>query len=236
MSTPNLPINYQEELMREAQEISKRIAAPSGDRIKMDSHGFTLPDGTQGDELAVVVVDFISSNLYYDRPYNKDNPIPPACFAIGPEPTALVPSENSPEKQADTCAGCPLNQFGSALTGKGKACKNTRLLAVVPLKSVIENDPEGPLLMISVPPTSLKTFDGYVSTLAARFKMSPIGVGTKVTPTPNVDYACPKFESIRPLAQEEIMYVMSRREEARRRLQAEPDITGYEPPAQRKKR
>jgi hypothetical protein len=233
MSKANLPINYQEELLREAQEISRRIAAPSGDRIKVDSHGFTLPDGSTGEEMNVVVIDFISSNLFYDRPYNKDNPHPPACFAIGREPTTLAPSANSPVRQADACVGCPMNQFGTALTGRGKACKNTRLLAVIPLKSAIENQEDAPLFILQVPPTSLKVFDSYVSTLAARFKMSPVGVATKITPNKEVDYAAPLFELLRPLNDEEIAYAMSRRGEATTRLTAEPDVSTYEPPPKR---
>ena len=128
----NLPVNYQEQLAKEAAEISKRIATPSGDRIRFNSNrSLITPDGGEGEELEVVVVDFVSSNLFYDGPFDRDNPQPPGCFAIGVEPSLLVPSPNSPNKQAETCSACPNNQFGSA--GKGKACKNTRLLAVAPV-------------------------------------------------------------------------------------------------------
>ena len=128
----NLPVNYAEQLAKEAAEISKRIATPSGDRIRFNSNrSLITPDGGEGEELEVVVVDFVSSNLFYDGPFDRDNPQPPGCFAIGVEPSLLVPSPNSPNKQAETCSACPNNQFGSA--GKGKACKNTRLLAVMPV-------------------------------------------------------------------------------------------------------
>jgi hypothetical protein len=118
----NLPVNYAEQLAKEAAEISKRIATPSGDRIRFNSNrSLITPDGGEGEELEVVVVDFVSSNLFYDGPFDRDNPQPPGCFAIGVEPSLLVPSPNSPNKQAETCSACPNNQFGSA--GKGKACK-----------------------------------------------------------------------------------------------------------------
>jgi hypothetical protein len=233
MSKSNLPINYQEQLLKEAQEISKRIAAPSGDRIKIDSHGFTLPDGTQGEEMHVVIVDFVSANMYYDRPYNKDNPSPPACFAIGREPSLLIPSENSPQKQAESCTGCPMNQFNTALVGKGKACKNTRLLAVLPLKAVTEAQEDAPLYIMQIPPTSLKVFDRYVATIASRFKRPPIGIATKVTPNTTLDYAAPIFESVAVLEDAEIAFAMERRADATARLIAEPDVTDYEPPPKR---
>src|SRR5690348_2432812 len=100
-STSNLPINYEEQLQKEAAEIAKRIAAPSGDRIRFNGNaGFITPDGNEGDALEVVIIDFLSSNLFYDGPFDRDNPQPPACFAIGDEPSHLVPSPNSPNRQA----------------------------------------------------------------------------------------------------------------------------------------
>ena len=42
----NLPVNYQEQLAKEAAEISKRIATPSGDRIRFNSNrSLITPDG-----------------------------------------------------------------------------------------------------------------------------------------------------------------------------------------------
>ena len=108
----NFPVNYQEQLAKEAAEISKRIATPSGDRIRFNSNrSLITPDGGEGEELEVVVVDFVSSNLFYDGPFDRDNPQPPGCFAIGVEPSLLVPSPNSPNKQAETCSACPNNQL-----------------------------------------------------------------------------------------------------------------------------
>ena len=48
----NLPVNYQEQLAKEAAEISKRIATPSGDRIRFNSNrSLITPDGNEGEEL-----------------------------------------------------------------------------------------------------------------------------------------------------------------------------------------
>ena len=114
-----LPVNYAAQLAAEAAEISKQIAAPGGDRIRYNGNmGFKTPDGMEGDALEVVIVNFVSTNLYYDSPYDKGNPLPAACFAINAEPKLMVPSKNSPNIQADNCNACPQNQFGSS--GKGK--------------------------------------------------------------------------------------------------------------------
>lgn len=222
----NLPVNYAEQLAKEAAEISKRISTPSGDRIRFNSNRlFATPDGGEGEELEVVVVDFVSSNLFYDGSFDRDNPQPPVCFAIGSEPSLLVPSPNSPNKRADTCSACPKNQFGSA--GKGKACKNTRLLAVMPV-AMDGEDP--PIWIMSVPPTSMKAFDAYVQTLSAKHKTIPIGVVTRISLDQSVQFAAPRFNVVRPLKAEEFETYMSRREEANTRLTAEPDVTQYRAP------
>lgn len=227
----NLPVNYEEQLAKESAEIAKRISAPTGDRIRFNGNKtFITPDGMEGDTLEVVVVDFVSSNLFYDGTYDRDNPQPPACFAIGAEPSLLVPSPSSPNKQAETCSSCPNNQFGSAVTGKGKACKNTRLLALVPASALDNPKEEAPIWIMSVPPASLKAFDGYVGTLAAKHRTVPIGVVTSITLDQTNQYASPRFNVIRPLKGTELGTFMPRREEANQRLVAEPDVSQYTPP------
>lgn len=229
--TANVPINYEEQLAAESHDIAKRIAAPSGDRIRLNGNvSFVTPDGMEGDELEVVILDFMSSNLFYDSAYDADNPQPPACFAIGEEPSLLAPSKNSPDLQAETCSVCPNNQFGSAMNGKGKACKNTRLIAVMPLSAIEDGDDEAPIWTMSIPPTSIKAFDSYVHGLAVRHKKVPVGVVTSITMDKKSAYSAPRFEVRRPLDNEELGIFMPRRDEARQRLTTEPDVSMYEPP------
>ena len=143
----------------------------------------------------------------------------------------LIPSSNSPNKQADTCSSCPNNQFGSSPTGRGKACKNTRLLAVMPADA-IESEDEAPVWIMAIPPTSLKAFDNYVSTLSSRYKTIPLGVVTQITMDSAATFAAPRFSVVRPLQSAEIGMFAQRREEATRRLTTEPDVSGYTPPKQ----
>ena len=223
----NLPINYEEQLAKEAAEIAKRISAPSGDRIRFNANrAFITPDGQEGETLEVVIVDFVSSNLFYDGPFDRDNPQPPGCFAIGAEPSLMVPSPNSPNRQAETCSACPNNQFGSAPNGKGKACKNTRLLGLMPATG----GDDAPIWIMSVPPTSLKSFDTYVGTLASKHRTSPVGVVTQITLDPGNTFASPRFSVVRPLKPTELGDFMPRREDAAARLYAEPDVSQYVAP------
>lgn len=229
--TSSLPVNYEEQLAKEAAEIAKRISAPSGDRVRFKANSaFITPDGMEGEALEVVVVEFMSSNVLYEGAYDRDNPQTPACFAIGPEPSMLVPSPNSPAKQAETCVACPNNQFGSAPNGKGKACKNTRILAIIPASALDTPKEEAPIWVLAVPPTSLKSFDGYVGKLASQHKTVPAGVITEITLDPAITYASPRFSVVRPLKSNELGLFMSRREEASKRLLTEPDVSGYTAP------
>lgn len=224
-------ISLQEQLAAEASQIAKRIQAPGGDRIRYNKQNLmVLPDSLEVEELEVVMVDFVSSNLFYDRPYDSKNPGPPACFAIGPEPMNLVPSKNSPAIQSNTCKECPNNKFGSH--GDGKACKNTRLVAVVPYESLAMGDPQ--LWVASIPPTSVRFLDAYVQTLSVKHKTTPIGVKTLFSLEPKAEYASPRFKVIAPLDEEDLKTAMSLRDTARARLLTEPDVTQYQPPAKAK--
>lgn len=230
--TSNLPaVVTLAQLSEESTAIASRIGAASGDRIRSEGNmKFILPDGSEGQEIECVVLDFVSHNLFYDRAYDPKSPIPPACFAIGPEPTVLTPSPNSPDRQSETCAGCVLNQFNTALGGgKGKGCKNTRLIAVIPLVAMDEPDKDHPIWTLSVPPASLANFDGYVRTLASKHKTIPVGVVTTIS-LGEGQYFSPKFNITRPLTQDELNFFYPRRTEATTRIMSEPDVTGYEPP------
>jgi hypothetical protein len=227
----NLPMSYDEQLAKEAAAIQSRIQAPAGDRVRYNANkSFQTPDGAEGETLQVVVLDFLSTNMFYDRPFNKDNPMPPACFAIGSEPSLLVPSDNSPDKQSDSCTGCPMNQFGSASSGSGKACKNTRLVAVSPLAGDGEDPADMPIWIMQIPPASLKAFDGYVRALASKHQSVPVRFLTEVSMDSNETFAAPRFAVVRPLDNDELGAVMGLREQARERLLVEPDVSTYEAP------
>lgn len=224
-------VDITKQLQAEVATLADRTSPAGGDviRITQDKQ-FQLPDGrkTPG-PINVVIVDFISANNFWHGKYDPKNIEPPACFAIGQNPTTLVPSDNSPDKQAATCAVCPNNQFGS--DGDGKACKNGRVLAVIP-PDYQEGDA---LMLLKVSPTALKPFDGYVRSVATQFKLPPIGVITSVSLDPNQTYASLRFGDPRPTPPELLHTAAALREAARARLIQEPDVSGYETPSAKSK-
>ena len=207
-------VSIQEQLKAQVAAQANKIAPPSGINIRItQDKKFQLPDGSKVDgPLDLVIVDFVSA-------YDPNNISPPACFAIHPEPKQMVPSDNSPVKQAEDCASCPMNQFGSA--GKGKACKNSRVLAVLPPDA----DEDTPLWLLTVSPTALKGFDGFVGSVARTFQMPPIAVIASVDFNPGETYASLTFSDPRP--NENVAVHFARQAEAKELLTVEPDVSGF---------
>lgn len=212
-------VDIKAQMAAELAGLAGRVAPAGGDKIQLKAKKFKLPDGQETDTLRVVIVDFVAANNFYEGTYDANNISPPACFAIGQVVTNMVPSDNSPVKQSDACGTCPMNQFGSA--GNGKACKNTRRLAVLPPDA----DADTPLWVLDVSPTGLKSFDGYVRSVASKFGVTPIGVTTEITFDQTVDYGTLRFGEPEP--NENLTEHWGRRAEALERLSQEPDVSSY---------
>ena len=222
-NTSTAVVNIQDMLRKQAEANASRVEPGSGKSIRIgQDKSFTLPDGTKTREsLQLVVVDFVSRNEYYEGAYNKDDITPPNCFAIHPEPKQLAPSDNSPDKQADSCADCPMNQFGSAPTGAGKACKNTRVLAVMPPDA----DDDTEIWTLKVSPTAIKAFDGFVAGVNRAFQLPPVGVVVTVGFSDAKDF--PSLEFTDPQLNENVAVHFGRQDEAREMLMREPDVSSF---------
>jgi len=223
-----------DELAKEVASLKNAISQPSGNRIKVESSGdFVLPDGMNlGNEIQVVVIDFVSRNTFYSAPYNSQNPAPPDCYAIGKDLGALAPEQDSPAIQADKCATCPLNQFGSGNNGKSKACKNTRELAVRIVDSENpEYDPSAPIYTLSLPPTAIRSFDGAVATVARSLAGPPLKAILTVTARNKGTYA--EIAFVDPVPNPDYAQDFARRGEVQDVLFRKPDFSAYQnqPPA-----
>lgn len=101
------------------------------------------------------------SKVYYKGNYTEGSDEKPLCYSNN----GVAPEADSVEPQANKCAVCPHNQWGSRITdngGKGKACADSRRIAVAPLGMI--NDP----MLIRVPAASLKALGMYGDSLAKR--------------------------------------------------------------------
>lgn len=213
-------VSIQETLRKQAAEMNDRVAPASGISVSIKNGEFRFPDGRKtSDPIEVVVVDFAAMNSFYEGKFDANNITPPACFAVGTNPLKLVPSDAAPVRQADACTGCPMNEFGS--DGKGKACKNTRVLIVMPPDA----DADTPLWKMSVPPTSTKNWDNYVRQVSSNFQMPPVSVVTTISFDDKFEYPVLNFGN--PVPNENLDVHFARQDEAKELALAEPDVSSY---------
>ncbi len=222
----SLPVDIAALLERQKQAVMEKIGKPFGTVINIKQNKtMVLPSGdTTSEPQEMVILDFVSMNTLYDGVYDPNNVQPPVCFAIGENPDNLIASDASPDKQSETCATCPQNRYETAARGKGKACKNMRVLAVMPVDATDEDS----IWLLRVSPTGLKAYDGYIRKLAQQNGLAPIQVVTKIGFDPNEEYPSLRFAPAGVLDADRLGFFASRLEEAANLIRTEPDYSQYE--------
>jgi len=181
------------QLAARKQNMAERLAGLGGDGggmsfIKVKANKFRIgEDIIIPNEMTVVVLDWAFHNGFWSGAYNPNATEAPVCAAVGQNAATMGPPASAPDRQHDTCATCPQNQFGSG-GGNRKACKNSVNLAVLRWDEEEEDDQ---IYFLSVPPMSLKAFKKYNSKLAEAGK-DIAEVVTVITFDSSVDYV--KFE------------------------------------------
>lgn len=140
---------------KELGPLAKALAGGEGggNRISIKGGTFRLISG--GKEIAqveeryldVVIVNAAPkiARVFYAAKYDGDKVAAPTCWS----PDGDKPSDDSSEKQAETCAACPQNIAGSG-NGNSRACRYQQRLAVV-----LANNQEGDVLQLALPATSI---------------------------------------------------------------------------------
>jgi len=196
--TANLPVNIEDQIKKQLAAQRGQLGALPSNKIGLKNKEFTLPDGqkSQG-PLECIVLDFAWFLVHYPGVYNSNNPQQPDCFAVGREnPEAaengLRPHESVAKPNHDNCKDCPKNQWKSAPSGNGKACKNQRRLIVVPPNFDETTEP----MTMYVSPGGLKNWDKYVSRLNNEDGVLPVQVVTAISFDPDQTYPLLKFAKI----------------------------------------
>jgi hypothetical protein len=147
-------------------------------------------------EVVIVKASSNISKIWYENGFVEGSSAAPDCFSTD----GVKPDGGANKKQASACAACPKNAWGSKVTeaGKpGKACGDSKRLAVVPLGD-IDNERMGGPMLLRVPAASLKDLKGYGDTLQ-QYGFPYFAVATRIAF--DVAEAYPKFvfSAIRPL-------------------------------------
>jgi hypothetical protein len=182
--------NTADRIRAELLAMAKRVSAPSSNKISTKGKLFTLPDGKSSTgPLNVVILDFVAVNSFYEGVYNPQNKSPPTCSAVSKDLDTMVPSASAPKPQGLNCNDCSKNAWGSGNGGRGKACKNTRRLIVVPPDFTKDTVP----MTLYVSPTGLKGWDAYIRRLVIEYTARPIDVTTTISFDPNHMYPSLQF-------------------------------------------
>jgi len=166
------------------------MEAPKGGFLSFKGGNISYDDNLiPGNTMDVIVVDFVLENGIFKEKYNPNKQATPMCYAIGRDETALKPHEQSKAPQHTDCETCPNNEWGSDPEGgKGKACKNSRRIAIIPadcLKDGAEGIKKAPMLMCKLPVTSLKNFSTFVNQCVKVMDTHPMGVVVRLSTKPH---------------------------------------------------
>jgi hypothetical protein len=134
------------------------------------------------------------SKIWYEHGYVEGSTEAPDCASAN----GLVPDQGVPKKQNDVCLTCPKNAWGSdPRGGKGKACGDSRRLAVVPLADLKNESLGGPLLL-RCPAASLQDLATFSQQMASQgYPYNSIGI--RISFDPKESFPKFQFQAIRPL-------------------------------------
>lgn len=228
--------NYDEAFAKMAQQYADDEASGG---MFITTRGGVLSFGEEelpGNQMVVVVLDSVRENTFYTEKFDADNMVPPKCYAFSrgkedPAPHESMQSHPYFEPQHEECSGCQWNEFGSAATGRGKACQNRRRLAVIPagyyskkkgsrdfdlhLITDLDHYKTADIAYFKVPVTSVRDWSKYVTGLSASIHRPPVAVITRVWIEPHPKFQISThFELIEELPEELAPIIMARHEEA----------------------
>lgn len=209
--------NYDEAYAKAAEGYANQDRSAGGSLMSTKSGVLRLDENELlGNQFACVIVDSVLENTYFEHGYDPDLVLPPTCYAFSREADGMKAHLESmkadqsffkPQNfQRDTftspCDGCQKNTWGSGDKGRGKACKNTYRLALLPagyyeaqgrdydlnLYTDEKHYASAGLVYLKIPVTSTKLFENYRSQLRTQHRRPPFGVFTRIFLTPHKDH------------------------------------------------
>lgn len=219
---------YEQQWAEQAQEFAQKERVQSALTFSTKAGALTLGEERMpGDQICVIVLDFVRLNTFYGARFDADAPMPPVCYAVGRAEEEMAPHhtmqqdlsyfqpQNDPTIPG-SCHTCPMNQWGSADQGRGKACQNRRELALLPagfyiprqrsrdfdlnLIEDLSHYQTADTARLRLPVTSTNNWARYVNLVSAQFRRPPAGVITRIylEPDQKTQYKV-NFELVEPV-------------------------------------
>ena len=197
-----LPGSWASRLAAEAKDVAAK-ERPSVSKLSLRAGMLSLGgQPIKGNVLPVIVMVAAHRNTYYDKPFDPNNLANPVCFALSlsgddMEAHDNVPDENVPgddaEKPRDAmrprgCEGCAMHAWGSdPKGGRGKACKETRRIIVLPADAATSAEAvaAAEMAVVDIPVTSGKNYSNFVNALAATANVPPWAAITQLSTQPD---------------------------------------------------
>lgn len=153
----------------------------------------------------------VVSKTFYASGYVEGNTDAPDCWSID----GVKPVPTAPKKQAEHCATCKQNMWGSRMTEGGKqakACSDNKRIAVVP-EGDLKNEIFGGPMMLRIPPASLSGIADYAAYLKKQ-GLPYFGVVTALSFDFSEAYPLITFKPVRALTDAEVDIVIEHQNSA----------------------
>jgi hypothetical protein len=144
-----------------------RVKIPSGGGLAFEVPGDDPENPDTEKEIIGVIVDHHPVNAYWADKYAGGNN-PPDCSSMDGKVGMDQDGNRKP------CNSCPMNEWGTAEDGRGKACKNMHRVYILREGEMLP-------LLLTLPPTSLKNLSDYIALRVVSKGMRSYGVVTKVS-------------------------------------------------------
>jgi len=117
----------------------------------------------------VRVLAAVGERTYYAEAFDADATQVPTCYSLDSD----APSDLARDRQANTCAECPQNKWGTSTDakgkpGRGKACREGARIIIVPSNVPLKS---APMYTAKIPVTSVGAVTAFTGRAAASGKL-----------------------------------------------------------------
>lgn len=201
-----------------------KVKIPSGGMLQFEVPGDDPENPEYSKTLEGVILFNHASYAYWPEGSEYDENTAPLCTSVDGRQGIGDPG--------GACAACYLNRFGTAPdgTGKGKACKNMRVLYLL-------RDGAFMPLQLTLPPTSIRPFNDFYSLCFASRRRGTCGsvvqIGLKKMNNGKDDYSVATFRKLCDFSGEELAqmkaYAESFKEQIKVMLQQRAEAAASRP-------
>lgn len=178
----------------------QRVKIPSGGQIQFELPSDDPDNPDYSKYLEGIIVHSHNANAYWEGGKNDNENVPPSCQSMDGKLGYGCPG--------GICADCAFNRYGSDPdpkgTGKGKACKNTRVLYLLRSGDVMP-------IQLTLSPTSIRPYTDFVQAAFISRRRGTFGsvvrIGLKKKNNGKDDYSVATFQRLYDFDGDELLSI-----------------------------